>query len=82
MMVYAHLGLARSLCETPLQFAQRVKENNLPFCDEFMAISTKYNDWFCGKQISAQSLRALKYECLYWQMRLSLKSAFVGAGTR
>lgn len=74
MMAYARLGLTRHLSDTPLQFAEQVKQHNLPYTQEFMAITLKYNEWFCGKPLNAQSIRVLKYQCLYWQMRLVIKS--------
>jgi transglutaminase-like putative cysteine protease len=71
---YERLGVRRSLSETPLQFSESVHSKRLLYSHEFNEVSLKYNEWFCCNQKNSQFERALKYQCLYLQIRLTIAS--------
>lgn len=68
---YERFGIRRSLSETPLQFAERVKKSQLAYADEFKIISLRYNDWFCCNR--KEKLGILQWQCLYWQIQLNIE---------
>lgn len=67
---YEKLGFKRRLEETPLTYAGRIVQANLPWANEFLMLSQQYSDWVCGAPFSNMKERRLWWACFRLQGQL------------